>query len=376
MTAPPIKTSVLGMGLSATTFHIPFIQALPDLFVLHSIMERSATPTKSTARALYGDQIKVVTTLEEITGDPEVQCVVISTPNSTHYPYAKAILQSGKHVIIEKPLVPSLQEADELLSIASSSNPPLLIATYQNRRFDSDFLTVRNLIDQKVFGDIHEFESRYDRYRPSLKGGTWKETAGKGQGVLYDLGSHLIDQALTLFGIPDTVFATISNSRQLGPPDFADNFIAHLFYYNVPGSSIPLTVTVRSGSLSLLDPQLRFAIRGTKASFVKYGLDPQEDQRKKNPPTPLTDPSFGIESEEYQGTLSSLDLEGKVVKRKIATETGRYLTWYENVGVAIQSRDPSKLPVKPNQAREVIRIIELLERSSIEGRVLSSKSET
>ncbi|KIO22095.1 hypothetical protein M407DRAFT_28370, partial [Tulasnella calospora MUT 4182] len=165
--AKPVKVSVLGgfrvgsirMGMSATVFHIPFIKTLSNLFELHSILERSATATKSEARSRYGNEIKVVTTIDEILNDPEVQCVVVGTPNSTHYNYAKSILQAGKHVIIEKPLTPSVAEANDLIQIAKSHSPPLIIATYQNRRFDSDFLTLAKLIYNGRLGNISSFET-------------------------------------------------------------------------------------------------------------------------------------------------------------------------------------------------------------------------
>ncbi|KAG8907517.1 hypothetical protein FRB99_003890 [Tulasnella sp. 403] len=357
----PIRVSVLGMGLSATVFHIPLIQALPGTFKLHSILERSATHTSSEARARYGD-IKIVTTLDDVLQDGEVDCVVISTPNSTHFSFAKAALEAGKHVIIEKPLVPSVGEADILIAIAAPRN--LIIATFQNRRFDSDYLTLKSVLDR--LGDLVEFESHYDRWRPSLKGGTWKETAGRGQGIVYDLGSHLIDQILQLFGSPDRLFAHIYNSRNIGPPDFDDAFTAHFYYDN---RNLPLIVTLKASPLSALDPQLRFSVKGTKGSFVKYGLDQQEDQLKLGIPT--DHPNFGREPEAFQPTLTTLDANGSFISERIPTLQGSYLQWYANVGSALQANDPAALIVKPEQARETIRIIELMYQSSSQAKVLS-----
>ncbi|KAG9019413.1 hypothetical protein FRB90_002565 [Tulasnella sp. 427] len=370
MSSKPIKVSVLGMGMSATVFHIPFIKTLSNLFELHSILERSATATKSEARTRYGDQIKVVTTIEDILNDPEVQCVVVGTPNSTHYAYAKSILQAGKHVIIEKPLTPSAAEADELIQLAKSHSPPLIIATYQNRRFDSDFLTMAKLIYQGALGNISSFETRYDRWRLQLKGGTWKEQPGKGQGVLYDLGSHLIDQVLVLFGLPDRVSAHVYNSRRVGPDDFDDAFFGTFFYDSVPGSDIPLVVHLHASPLSAAEPQLRYSVKGTKGSFVKYGIDPQEDQLKLNPPMSTGDPAFGVEAEQESGILTTVQSDGTFIKEQIVSEHGRYLSWYENVGAALQEADSSRLYVKPEQAREVIRIIEFMYESSGSGKVL------
>ncbi|KAG8911776.1 hypothetical protein FRC00_005842, partial [Tulasnella sp. 408] len=286
-------------------------------------MERSATATKSEARSRYGNEIKVVTTIDEVLSDPEVRCVVVGTPNSTHYGFAKSILQAGKHVIIEKPLTPSVSEANELIQIAKSHSPPLIIATYQNRRFDSDFLTLARLIFNGTLGNISSFETRYDRWRPQLKGGTWKEQAGKGQGVLYDLGSHLIDQVLVLFGIPNRIFGQIYNSRKLGPDDFDDAFFGTFFYDNVPGSNIPLVVHLHGSPLSAVEPQLRYSVKGTKGSFVKYGIDPQEDQLKLDPPMSTSDPAFGVEAEQLVGVLTLVQSDGTLKSERITSEHGR-----------------------------------------------------
>jgi len=190
--------------------------------------------------------------------------------------------------------------------------------------------------------------------------------------VVFDLGSHLIDQALTLFGRPTSVYAHIENSRAAGPADFDDSFTAHFYYKN---RNIPLTVIIRAGTLSLLEKQLRYSVKGTQASWVKCGLDTQEDQLKLEPPMSTSDSSFGVEPKEFQGILTVLGSDGKPVARNISTETGRYLSWYENVGAAIAAHDPSVLQVKPEQARDTIRIIELLYQSNTEGRRLDFSSD-
>jgi predicted dehydrogenase len=200
-----------------------------------------------------------------------------------------------------------------------------------------------------------------------LKGQTWKEESGIGQGVVYDLGSHLIDQVLDLFGMPETITAHIHNSRRVGPADFDDAFTARLYY---PSRPIPLTVNLSAGVFSLLDPEPRYVVKGTKASWVKFGVDPQEDQLRAVPPVTLASPDFALESEIIQGTLSTLDESGKIVTRRIPSERGNYQAWFQSVGEAIQSRDPTKLIVKPEQARDVIRVIELMYQSSKEGRTI------
>jgi len=248
----------------------------------------------------------------------------------------------------------------------------LLIATYQNRRYDSDFLTLKKLIDRGAFGEIVEFESRFDRFRPKLKGGTWKEQAGWGSGIVFDLGSHLIDQVLTLFGTPDRVSAHIYNARRLGPAEFDDTFFANFFYDRVedePGH-LPLIVSVRGSPLSAFESQLRYAVRGTKGSFLKHGIDTQEDQLKLNPPISTNAATFGVELETDQGLLTTVDASGRLSEERIVSERGNYLGWYENVGLALQAGDPSKLYVTPQQARETIRMIEVMYESSRTERVI------
>ncbi|KZO99240.1 putative NAD binding Rossmann fold oxidoreductase [Calocera viscosa TUFC12733] len=365
----PVRAAVLGTGLSATVFHIPFILAHPQYFALHSILERSATPDHSVARQRYGPNVKVVTTYDEVLTDKDVDVVVLSTPNSTHYPYAKAALEAGKHVIIEKPLTTTSAEGAELVALAARKK--LLICVYQNRRWDSDFLTLRKLLAQDVFGEVVEFETRYDRFRPNLVGGTWKEKAGTGQGALFDLGSHLIDQVLTLFGTPSSVTGFAANSRQVGDPAFDDSFVA-LFHYPVSATrKLPLTVTLRGAILSLLNPQLRFTVKGTRASWVKYGLDVQEPQLRLAQPMSLTDPRFGVEPTELEGTLTTLDAAGQPASKKVPTERGDYTQWYKNVGQALQAGDVTLLEVKPEQGLEVIKMIEAIYTSSREGRTVS-----
>jgi len=393
----PIGTAVIGTGLSATIFQIPFILSLPQYFHLITIVERKASSDSSLARDRYGSQLpnlKIVNTIEEVLVDheEEVELVVISTPNATHYPYAKAALNAGKHVIIEKPIVTKSSQASELVQLAQSKS--LIIATYQNRRWDSDFLTLRRLLFEKekgVFGEIAEFETRYDRWlNPFLNKGpgpgnsnVWNEKAEWGNGVLFDLGSHLIDQVLTLFGTPSSVSGHVWNSRGL-QEGLDDAFIAHFIYLprtssssssspssqqRFTNSTIPLHVILRASSTSLLKNQLRFSVKGTKASWTKYGVDPQEDQLKLHPPLSVNAKEFGVEKKELEGMLV-VEEGNKVVEILTPTETGHYVGWFKNVGEAIQSRDPSKLIVQPEQAQEVIRMIELIYQSHTEGRVI------
>jgi len=366
-TTTPLRCAVIGTGMSATVFHVPFILSLPQYFSLHSVLERSATSTKSVAKDKWGSKVpnlKVVSSLEEVVEDPEVDVVVVSTPNSTHEAYTEAALKNGKNVILEKPSFITSGIASKMFQLATSAKS--LIAVYQNRRFDCDFLTLKKVLESGELGELSEVETRYDRYRPALVGNTWKETSGTGQGVVWDLGSHIIDQVLLLFGVPTSITTpTLQNSRQVGSPQFLDNFVT-VFYYAPSaekGRKLPLTVTIGAGILSVLKTQLRFVIKGSKGSWVKYGIDPQEPQLKMNPPMALTDPAFGVESTELEGTLSTVGADGAVVATKIPTEKGDYLKWYKATGEALQSGNEQDLVVSPKEAVNLIKIIELIYKS-------------
>ncbi|EJD50869.1 putative NAD binding Rossmann fold oxidoreductase [Auricularia subglabra TFB-10046 SS5] len=357
----PLNVAVLGTGMSARVFHVPFILALPAQFTLHTIL--SSNPASAKERFPHAQ--KYVDKLDDVLADSDVHVICICTPNATHFPYTKAALEAGKHVILEKPLCASSAECDELIALAQAKGR--LIAPFQNRRFDSDFRTLQRVLAGGELGTLAELETRYDRFRPALKGGTWKEAGGPGQGVLYDLGSHLIDQVLTLFGPPARIWAHIANSRKLGPEDFHDSFIAHFFYEPdaAAGRELPLVVNFSAGVLSLVEPQLRFTAKGTKGSFIKYGLDAQEAQLNLAPPLPLSAPNFGVEDESIHGVLTTA--HGKAT---VQSERGNYLDWYKGVAAGLAGNDGKLLPVKAEEARDVIRVIELCYDSAQLGQVV------
>ncbi|KAH7099567.1 putative NAD binding Rossmann fold oxidoreductase [Auriculariales sp. MPI-PUGE-AT-0066] len=356
---PPIYIAVLGTGMSARVFHVPFIRALPQHFTLHTVV--SSDPAR--AAASFPGAGRYTSDRQSVTEDADIKVVAVCLPNSEHYAVTKMFLEAGKHVILEKPLCETSAKCDELIALAKSKG--LCIAAFQNRRFDSDFKTLAKVIESGELGSLSELETRYDRFRPALKGGTWKELGGVGQGVLYDLGSHLIDQVLTLFGHPARIWASVINARKLGPEDYHDSFIAHFFYDADDKREIPLRVTLTGGVLSLIEPQQRYVVKGTKGSFVKYGLDVQEAQLIGANPLPLDAPEFGVENPNIHGVLTT-----EAGKRVIVSEKGNYLDWYRGVAAALEANDPSLLPVKPEQARDVIRAIEIAYESSDSGKVL------
>lgn len=354
--------------MSATVFHIPFILSSPS-FHLSSIVERSATSTSSKAREAY-PQVKVVNTLDEALEDDRIDAVWILTINDTHYEYVKTCLDKGKHVIVEKPVTPTSEQAFELAKLAKEKN--LVLAVYQNRRWDADFLTIQKMISNGTFGELSEFQSNFDRFRnePAVTK-VWKEKNLPGSGLAYDLGSHLVDQLLTLFGPPARITARLLNSRLIGLPSVPDSFQIQLHYPpspSAPSRQLPLIATAQSSSLSLLTPQQRFLVKGTKASFIKHGLDVQEDQLKKFGKDATGKEEFGRESEEAYGRLYKVENPGEV--ERVNSENGSYKSWFENVAEAITSGDREKLIVKPEQAALTIRIIELAIQSSEEGRTI------
>ncbi|GAA5949103.1 hypothetical protein JCM3765_004012 [Sporobolomyces pararoseus] len=366
----PINVAVIGFGMSATVFHVPFLLALPSHFNLHTILERSSTPTFSKAREQFPQGVKVVNTLEQVLQDSEIQAVWVLTINDTHFDYVEKCLKNGKHVVVEKPITPTSREAQQLAELAKEKN--LVLAVYQNRRWDADFLTIKNMIEEGTFGELSEFQSNFDRFRnEAAVTKVWKEKNLPGSGLAYDLGSHLIDQLLSLFGPPESVTAHLSNSRLIGNPSVPDSFRILLHYPpspSTPSRSLPLTAIAQSSSLSLMNPQQRFLIKGTKASFLKYGLDPQEDSLKKFGKDAVSNEGeFGKESKEMSGTLWTKE-KGE---EKIESLKGNYKAWFENVAEAIESNDRSKLIVTPEQAALTIKIIELAIQSSQEGRTIS-----
>ncbi|EIN08044.1 oxidoreductase NAD-binding protein [Punctularia strigosozonata HHB-11173 SS5] len=351
----PIRAAVLGVGFSAKVFQIPFILALPEVYQLHTILERRATPEKSIARDKYGHLgVKVVNTLDDVLGDPEVDLVVVAVKDSAHYDYAKAALSAGKHVILEKPVTATSAEMRELIEIAKDKK--LVLAPYHNRRFDGDFRTVQSLIQSGKVSELVDFESRFD-----LRADWPLGPPGGSAGITFGLGSHLIDQAIALFGAPKSVTALLENGRREGHLDVDDSFIIHMRY-----ADSPVLVTLRSALHSVLSHQIRFIVRGRETSFVKFGLDVQEPQIQEGL-SPL-DPGFGEDPEENWGEFGRRDPDGTMHFLKIKTLPGSYKDYYNNVADAINGI--RTLEVTPEHAELGIRIIEAAKKSAVEKRTV------
>lgn len=343
----PINTGIIGFGASGKFFHAPFIHAHPG-YRLHTIVER----TNKEAQLIYPD-VRSVSTADELFNDPAIELVVITTPNDSHFSLAYAALQAGKHVIVEKPFTSTSFEASELIRIGRLHNK--LVTIYHSRRFESDYLTIKEVIAGRRLGDIVEFESFFDRYRPNPNPKKWKETPSAGIGLLYDLGSHLVDQALDLFGFPDSVTADIRAFRELSQVD--DYFVIRLDYIS--------HIVVLKASSFVLKEGPRYKIHGRLGSFIKYGIDEQEELLKLgNTPD---QPGWGIEKEANWGKLYTAE-NGTITEEIIPSVHGTYMNFYDNVFDAI--RNKAALIVKPEQVYYVIRVLELAQQSSAEKRTI------
>jgi len=353
-----IKVALAGVGLAGQVFHAPLILALPELFQLHTVIERHPKSPRGTIGDKFNVETKIVNQLEQALQDPEVDLLVIGTPSHTHFEMAKAALKAGKHVLVDKPVTTTFDEALELNELAKSQKR--VLTGFQNRRWDADYLTLRKLIKEGALGDIIDFESHYDRYSPALKG-TWKDNPLPGNGIVFDLGAHLIDQALQLFGRPSKVTAFMDHVRGLGEDALDDRFTIQFQY-----PSNPVQVILRGTLLSTRTKQIRYIVRGTKSTYTKYGVDPQEDQIKAG--MKIGDPKLGVETEELYGMLDVLGSDGKIQPKPIPSLQGDYLALYKNVANAITSG--GEPDVKWIEAAQVVEMVGLAYKSAKEHATL------
>ncbi len=331
-----IRTALAGFGDSAHYLHAPFILA-NDSFELTHVFERS----KNRAAEAF-PFVTTVRSFEALLEEPSIDLIIINTPNETHADYTRKALEAGKHVVVEKPFTPTVEEAEELTQLAHEKN--LVLSIYHNRRWDSDFRTVQEVLTSGELGEILSYEAHYDRYKPILNVKGWKEKPSPGSGTLYDLGSHILDQALHLFGIPNKVWADIWTQRE--GSSIHDAFDIHLTYDK-------LRVRLRS-SLLVLEPAPRYTINGTLGSFLKPGIDIQEDQLKAGEIMP-GHPNFGVEPESLWGTIHT-QLDDTSIKRKVESQPGNWGLFYENVADAILNG--AELAVKPEHVVNQLKVIE------------------
>lgn len=266
MWANSINVGVIGYGLSAKIFHIPLILALPQHYTLHSILQRHPTPSNNCLAD--HPEITHYEDIDTLLGDPDIELVVVCSTPATHYKYARKALLSHKHVVVEKPFVPTEREARDLADLAREMG--LCLSVYQNRRWDLDFLTLQSLLAEKRLGDIVEFETHYDRFQPEVAKKDWKMDVVPGNGILYDLGSHLIDQVYVLFGPPRQVTGFVQVQKWgLKTGDVPPDSCTVILKYGKEGEE--RLVTVKSSCISARERQLRFLVRGTQGCFEKVG---------------------------------------------------------------------------------------------------------
>ncbi len=341
-----VLVGLVGFGMAGRVFHAPVIDRVPGLR-LAAIVQRSG----DTAERLY-PAARVVRTVEDLLADERIGLVVIATPNTSHARLARQCLEAGRHVVVDKPFATSSAEAAELVEAGLRCRR--VLSVFQNRRWDGDFLTVQRLLEERTCGRLVLVESRFERYRPQLRG-TWREKPEPGSGILFDLGTHLVDQAVTLFGLPEAVTGDVRSERSDAVVD--DAFDVTLHY---PSHRVLLRSTMLAAA-----PGPRFVLQGTIGSYVKYHLDPQE-ARLAAGDTPGGH-FWDQEPRERWGTLSRATADG-IESEALPTEAGDYRLYYSNVRDAIWGT--AALAVTPDQAFNVIRLLDLARASSRQRRTL------
>ena len=340
----PIRTAIAGFGLSGKIFQAPFLHADPN-FELRKVYER----TTERSREEY-PYVTVVRSFEELLTD-DIDLVVISTPNDTHVPFAQLAMRAGKHVVVEKPVAATSTEAASLCRLSRQKG--VTFTVFQNRRLDSDFLTVKSLIEGGALGEVLDYEAHYDRFERGVNPKPWKAQGGAGVGVLYDLGVHIIDQAYVLFGMPNEVYADFRRQRPESPG--IDNFEVVLYYDNVKAILSAGEVVAKQGP--------HFMVSGRRGTFIKYGEDVQEAELLAGRRPPAED--WDTEDPSCYGKLYYDDGE-KIVEQVIPTVVSSYAGYYENLYRAITRGDPLLVP--PEETVEVLRIIEAAQMSNAKKR--------
>lgn len=342
-----INTAIIGFGLSGRVFHAPFIHTHQG-FKLKKIVERNNQNSKD----LY-PEITVKKDYKDLLNDESLELVVVASPNIFHFQQAKDLLEAGKHVVIEKPFTPTSAEADELIRIAEKAGKKIFV--YQNRRWDGDFKTVQQVVYNGYLGEILEYEAHFDRFAPGARRSAWRDEPLPAGGVLYDLGAHLIDQALVLFGLPNAVYADIRYQR---PGTQVDDYFEVDLHYKRLKVKLKASVFVK-------EKGPRYILHGTKGSFTKYGIDPQEEMLKEGHMPDA--PDWGKEDPIQWGILNS-EIQGQQFCGNIETEPGNYMGFYDNVYEVITKG--VEQAVRPEESRNVIRIIELALESHKSGAII------
>ena len=332
-----IQTAITSFGMSGQVLHAPFLMYNPN-FKIVKVLER----TKNISSRILPD-VEIVRNYQDILEDATIDLVVVNTPNFLHFEMCKKALLHGKHVVVEKPFTNSVEEGEELIGLAKEKN--LQLSVYHNRRFDNGHKTVKEILKKKLLGNLKIFEAHFDRFRPEIGPKKWKEAENPGAGILYDLGSHLIDEALNLFGMPFSIFADLQIQRRNG--QVVDYFDIRLAYDS-------FTVKLVAGML-MKEPGPKYILHGDAGSYIKYGIDPQEEQLI-NGQFPGSK-NYGVEDKSKWGILNNEN-----GREFYPTKVGSYQDFYENIFRAIANI--AELLIKPEQALDVIYLIEKAIKSS------------
>ncbi|HEY9789438.1 MAG TPA: Gfo/Idh/MocA family oxidoreductase [Candidatus Obscuribacterales bacterium] len=354
-----VRIALVGYGLAGSVFHAPLIQYTEGLEIA-AIVTRD--PVRQAAAQADFPEALIVDDVTKIWSNAgEYDLAVIATPNSSHAPLAMAALDAGLNVVVDKPMATTVADCEQL--VAASRTNKRLLSVFQNRRWDGDFLTVSLLVRSNNLGSINRFESRFERWRPVPKANAWRETGGhdQGAGLLYDLGSHLIDQAMTLLGEPISVYAEM-NARRAGVETDDDCFVALTFADGVRAHLW--------ASAMARNPGCRFRLCGMKGTFEKRGLDPQEDALRagRRPNTA----NWGAEPSEFWGNIWS-ERDGLNHEGRVETLRGDYPAFYQQMRDAIVNGAP--VPVDPADGIKTLRVIEAALRSAGEGIVVDLREE-
>ncbi|MCW2254622.1 scyllo-inositol 2-dehydrogenase (NADP+) [Providencia alcalifaciens] len=341
----PIKVGIVGYGYASKTFHVPFIATLPE-YELTAIS--SSNPAKVSAD---WPDVAVVASPEELFSNPEIELVIIPTPNDTHYPLASEALAAGKHVVVDKPFTITVEEAKALQKQAQDTGK--LLSVYHNRRWDAGYLTLKKLLADGSLGDIKYYESHFDRYRPVTRQ-RWRESAVAGGGIWYDLGPHLLDQALQFFGKPKSITADLGMLRP--GAEAVDYFHSILEYADKK-------VILHSSTVAAAESPL-YVVHGMKGSYVKYGLDSQEDCLKSGQLP--TSQNWGEDKRNGSVTMSQGD---DLITQELVNEKGNYGGYYLAIHDAI--RNGALNPVLPQEAIDIMKVIEAGILSNKEKRTIN-----
>lgn len=317
----PIKTGLLSFGMSGKIFHAPFIK-MHEGFELIAVVER----TEKKAHLQYPD-IKSYDTIDEILSDESIELIVVNTPTPTHFEFALKALNAGKHILVEKAFTSTSAEAQQLYDLARKNN--LHVLPYQNRRFDTDLLSVIEVIKSGKLGRLMDMYINFDRYRPAISPKKYKEEPLPGNGLLYDLGPHLVDAVISIFGKPLSWTKSTGHFRENTKID--DYIHLQLSYPD----EFQVYITAR---MTIVEIQPSFIVNGTKGTFVKHRTDLQEQQLVQGI-TP-DHPQYGTEPAGSEGTLTTVSEDGTITREKIASQKSSYLTLFENVYQTIREEMP------------------------------------